>query len=247
MKQYLKLFALGAMLAVLAGCASKVRHHEQKDYTEFRKADPKSVLVVPVVSRSVDVDAPDYFLSTITVPLAERGYYVFPVNLVKHVLEDDGLADANLVHSSDTSKLAEMFGTDAVLYVTIERWDSKYAVVSTVTTVELSYVLKSAEGQELWTRKEQLAYDPAANQNGLIAMAIASAIEKAKPNYIPLARQVNSTAIASASLGLPAGPYDAQYRAEPQAQPQDTRRERKRAKKEAKREAKKEAQRQQSE
>jgi hypothetical protein len=220
MMKSLKLLALATALAVLAGCASRSAP-VRKDYADFRQADPKSVLVVPVVSRAVDVDAPDYFLSTITVPLAERGYYVFPVNLVKHVLEDDGLSDANLVHGSDTSRLSAMFGSDAVLYVTIERWDSQYAVFSTVTTVELSYVMKSNLGQELWTRKEKLAYDPAGQQSqgglaGLIAKAVVSAIEKAKPNYIPLARQVNGAAVGSAGQGLPAGPYDIEYKKDQQ-------------------------------
>ena len=62
----------------------------QKDYTKFNAASPHSILIVPVVNKSVDVTAPDYFLSTIAVPVAEQGYYVFPVNLVKRVLEDTG-------------------------------------------------------------------------------------------------------------------------------------------------------------
>jgi hypothetical protein len=213
-------FALIGALILLSGCAIKPVEH--KEYTEFRKVSPHSVLVVPVVSRSIDVDAPDYFLSTIARPLAERGYYVFPVNLIKRVMEDDGLADADMVHSSDTGKLAGLFGADSVLYVTIERWDSRYAVLSTVTTVELSYTLKSGlTGQELWTHKEMLAYNPSAQNSqsglaGLIAMAIVSAIEKAKPNYIPLARQVNNTAIYRVGQGIPAGPYDAMFQKDQQ-------------------------------
>ena len=73
-------------------------------------AKPRSILVVPVVNNSVDVTAGDYFLSTVPVPLAERGYYVFPVNLVKRLLEDDGLADASLVHGAQTDCLAALFG-----------------------------------------------------------------------------------------------------------------------------------------
>jgi hypothetical protein len=212
--------ALIGALILLSGCATK--SVERKDYAEFRKVSPHSILVVPVVSRSIDVDAPDYFLSTIARPIAERGYYVFPVNLIKRVMEDDGLADADLVHSSDTGKLAGLFGADSVLYVAIDRWDSRYAVFSTVTTVELSYTLKSGlTGQELWTRKERLAYDPAAQNSqsglaGLIAKAVISAIEKAKPNYIPLARQVNNTAVYQAGQGLPAGPYDGLFQKDQQ-------------------------------
>lgn len=221
MTRTFRLFALlGMTLAILSGCATRPAVH--KDYSALRADAPRSVLVVPVVSRSVDVDAPDYFLSTITQPIAERGYYVFPVNLVKRVMEDDGMADADLVHGSDPRRLAELFGADAVLYAVIERWDSKYAVLSTVTTVEMSYSLKSGKsGETLWTHQEKMAYDPAAQQSGgglagLIAKAVVAALEKAKPNYIPLARTVNGMAVGRVGQGLPAGPYDAQYGADQQ-------------------------------
>ena len=75
-----------------AGCATL----PPKDYTDFNAADIRSILVVPVVYNSVDVTAPDYFLSTVSIPVAEHGYYVFPVNLIKRTMEDDGLSDANL-------------------------------------------------------------------------------------------------------------------------------------------------------
>jgi hypothetical protein len=195
-------------VALLAAC---VAPPAPKDYTAFHTADPHSILVVPAVNRSVDVNAPDYLLSTITRPLAERGYYVFPVNLVKRVLEDDGLADADLVHNGDVTRLGELFGCDSVLYISIDRWDSQYVVLSTATTVELSYVLKDAHsGETLWKDHEKLVYQPQAQGNGLaglIAQAITAAIEKAAPNYMPLARQANAVAVTRAHQGLPAGPY----------------------------------------
>jgi hypothetical protein len=38
-----------------------------------------SLPIVAVVNHRVDVDARTIFLSSITLPIAERGYYVFPV------------------------------------------------------------------------------------------------------------------------------------------------------------------------
>jgi len=78
------------------------------------------------------------------------------------------------------------------MYVRIDRWDSKYLVIQTTTTVELDYTLKSAkDGSTLWTRHQTLAYTPQNNGGGgiagLIAAAVIAAVEKAKPNYIPLA------------------------------------------------------------
>jgi len=200
----------------VTGCATKpaVIH---KDYTLFRQLDPHSILIVPAINRSVDVDAPDYLLSTISRPVAERGYYVFPVHLVKRLLEDDGLADANLVHESDPTKLASMFGADAILYVTIERWDARYSVITTKVTVEFSYVLKSGTtGQELWRSTEKMVYQPQGGQSGspladLIVDAIEAAITRARPNYIPLAQQANAAVVLHVHQGLPAGPHHPKY------------------------------------
>jgi hypothetical protein len=169
--------------------------------------------VVPPINKSVDVNAPDYFLATIAEPLAERGFYVFPVNMVKSVLADDGLSDANLVHAGDPRRLGELFGTDTVLYISIERWDARYAILSTAVTVELTYNIKSTHtGALLWKNHQILVYSPQHNNSGglaaLIADAIAAAITKAAPNYIPLARQANAQAVSVKGTGLPAGPYD---------------------------------------
>lgn len=200
---------IGAIVA-LSGCASTP---EKADYSQFRTENPRSILVVPVINRSVDVNAPDYFLSTIARPLAERGYYVFPLNMVKSVMADDGLSDANLVHSGDPRRLGELFGADAVMYISIERWDAKYVVLATTVTVELNYTIKSTHtGQQIWSNHQQIVYKPQSGGGGglagLLADAITAAIDKAAPNYMPLARQANSQAINLKGTGLPAGPYD---------------------------------------
>ena len=195
------------ILSVLTACATP---KAPADYTALRTEDPHSILVVPAMNRSTEVTAPDYFLSTISIPLAERGYYVFPVNLVKRVMDDDGMSDADMVQQADPTRLGELFGADAILYVTIERWDSRYLLISTTTTVEISYVLKSGKtGATLWTRKVHMEYTPQAGGTGLAAVigaAIEAAVAKAAPNYIPLANRANLLAIDDPKQGLPPGP-----------------------------------------
>jgi uncharacterized protein YdeI (YjbR/CyaY-like superfamily) len=125
------------------------------DYSQLRQEDPHSILVIPATNKSVDVNAPDYFLATISQPLANRGYYVFPVNMVRSVMADDGLSDADMVHASDPRRLGQLFGADAIMYISIERWEAKYVVLSTKVTVELDYTLKSAKtGSVLWTNHQ---------------------------------------------------------------------------------------------
>lgn len=201
--------ALAALLGL--GCAKPAV--TPCDYTRLRSEDPVSILVVPAVNKSVDVTAPDYLLSTLTFPIAERGYYVFPVYLVKRVMEDDGLSDANLVHGADPKRLGALFGADAILYVTIERWNAKYAVLATTVEVEFTYVLKSGKtGEELWKNHQSWVYTPQNQNSGnpladLIAAAVSAAVTKAAPNYMPLARQANANAFYRLHTGLPAGPH----------------------------------------
>jgi len=202
-----------AFLAV-SGCATAPK----KDLTAFKSENPRSVLVIPVVNKTVEVNAADYFLSTLSMPVAERGYYVFPVDVVKHLLENDGLADSAMVHGADTMKLCNLFGADSVLYVSIERWDAQYLVLTTQVTVAFDYTIKGCKtGDTLWNHKQTMVYSPQ-NQGGgggvgaLVAMAINAAMTKAMPNYMPLARQANGMAFKYPDgPGFPSGPYHPDY------------------------------------
>jgi len=131
--------------------------------------------------------------------------------MVKSVLSDDGLSDANLVHAGDPRRLGELFGADAVMYISIERWDARYAVLSTAVTVELTYTIKSAHtAQELWSNPQRVYIN--LRQTGwwhrrLLAHAIVAAIAKAAPNTAPGA-PANNGAINIKGTGLTCGPYD---------------------------------------
>ena len=201
-------------LLTLFGCA-----HDLSKQEKFLSASPRSILVIPVVNNSVDVTAADYMLSTLATPLAERGYYVFPINAVKRVLEDEGLADSSLVHSAPASKLASLFGADAVLYIVIEQWDAKYMLLTTTVTVAIDYQIRDGKTDEvLWENKERMVYQPNGGNNsgggvaGLVANIIIKVAEaaatKAAPNYMPLARQANGKAfLRYPGEGIPFGPY----------------------------------------
>jgi hypothetical protein len=213
MVRLIRIIAALVCITALSACVTPPAH---KDYSALRTEQPRSILVVPAINRSVEVNAPDYFLTTIAKPLAERGYYVFPVHLVKRLMEDDGLSDADMVHAGEPQRLGKMFGSDAVMYISIEQWNAKYVVFSTSVTVSLKYSLKSAStGNTLWENSQTLVYQPQNNSGGglagLIAQAVVAAMAKAAPNYMPLAQQANTQAIYTKGQGLPAGPYDQLY------------------------------------
>lgn len=206
MTRYLLLLACAA----LAGCATGVSVNDQPSRLEV--AAPRSILIVPVENQSLNVDAPNYLLSTLTIPLAEKGYYVFPVNTVKVVLEQEGLYEPERVRQVTPTQLANMFGADAVLYAKISRWDAQYAVLATTVTVALDYRLVSKTGEELWTAHKQVRYQPQNQNSGnpladLIVAAVAAAVTRAAPNYMPLARQANNAVFLSDNTAWPPGPY----------------------------------------
>jgi len=204
------LIITAVLATVIAGCATPNTSRQEA----FLAASPRSILVVPVVNRSVEVTAADYMLSTVSIPLAERGYYVFPINMVKRVLEDDGLSDSSMVHSAPTSRLAKLFGADAVLYVTIDRWDAKYLVLNTTVTVGVTYEIRDGKTDVvLWQNHAKLVHKSdkgggGGGLGGLIAKAITAAVTRGMPNYMPLARRANITALNKyPGAGIPFGPY----------------------------------------
>lgn len=193
---------------VLAGCAAPAK----KDQSAFQNAAPRSILVVPSVNKTLDVDAPNYLLSTLTVPLAEKGFYVFPVNTAKFVLEQEGFYEGEQIHNQPPEVLARMFGADAVLYVTINRWDAQYLVLAATVTVEFDYRMVTKDGVEIWKANQKMQYTPQNTNTGsalgnLIAMAITAAMTRAAPNYLPLTQQANQQVFVLGPNAIPNGPY----------------------------------------
>jgi hypothetical protein len=203
-----KALALLACLLV-AGC---VAQPVKKDMSAFQAVAPRSILIVPTVNKSLDVDAPNYVLATLPVPLAEKGYYVFPVNTTRYVLEQEGFYEGEQIHSQSPAVLARLFDADAVLYVTIHRWDAQYAVITTTVTVEFEYRMVSRDGTEIWSERKRMVYQPQNNSSGpplaqLIGALINAAVARATPNYMPLARAANQQVFVLGPGAIPDGPY----------------------------------------
>ncbi|HAS6968567.1 DUF799 domain-containing protein [Vibrio parahaemolyticus] len=181
--------------------------------TGFEEINPKSILILPVVNKSVDVDAPLAVYSSLPVMLAEKGYYVYPSNTVKTILEYEGLYEPAEVQALPTNKLADMFGADVFLYVTIEQWDTKYVLISSTTEVEFTYTFKDREGDTIWEAAKKMEYTPQNSSSGnaiadLIGAVITAAIQRAAPDYMPLTRMANYQVFyTDKATYLPNGPY----------------------------------------
>ena len=206
----LSLMALSAGLLSLTGC---VTQPTKVDQSALLAAAPRSILVVPTINRSLDVDAPNYVLAALPIPIAEKGYYVFPVNTTKFVLEQEGFYEGERIHQQPPESLAKLFGSDAILYVAIKQWDAKFAIFTIVVTVDFDYRLVSKNGVELWRENKRMQYQPQNNNNAgspmalLLTAVINAAVTRAAPNYMPLTQQANQEVFVLGPNALPNGPY----------------------------------------
>jgi len=167
---------LGILAGLLTGCAST-----PYDYTAFRESNPRSILVLPPVNESLDTSASYSFLTHVTLPLAEGGYYVFPVAVVEETFRENGLTNPEEIHSLGLDKLYEVFGADSVMYITIKQYGTSYQVLASDTrvTAEASLV-DGRTGQLLW-KGQATASSTEQNNNqggGLLGVLVVALVEQ---------------------------------------------------------------------
>lgn len=156
------LAALSATL--LAGCATPPAKY---DYSAFRESRPRSILVLPPQNNSPDVKATYSVLSQSTLPLAEAGYYVFPVTLVDETFRQNGLDSPAAIHDVPIGKLREIFGADAAIYITVKQYGTAYAVISSETRVTAEGRLVDLKtGATLWTGSATASSAEGQNNSG---------------------------------------------------------------------------------
>jgi hypothetical protein len=190
------------------------------DYSAYQAHMPRSILVLPPLNESVDANAPYSYLTTISRPLAERGYYVYPVSLIDAFMKDNGLPTPGEMHAVSLHKLGEIIGPDAVLYVTIEEFAQKYIVLSSNTTVVARARLVDVDsGTEIWDGKVNLVQSSnsggAGGVGGLIATIVAAAVEQIADSVADqthdVARMANQKLIYDKNRGMLTGPLHPEF------------------------------------
>lgn len=197
------------LLALFSGCATP----PAKDDSVFNELRPLSILVLPPVNNSVEVNAPYTYLSTISKPLAEKGYYVFPVAVIDQFLKENGLPTPDEMHTIPLDKIRQYIGADAVLYVTISDWGQKFQLVSSKAVVRAdARLVDTRTGTQLWSANIYGSYQPNTNSGGGLLGAVVSAVVDqvagSLVDHTPeVARTANQQALYSHNRGLPEGPY----------------------------------------
>ena len=134
-------------LLALAGCATP----QSYDYSAFRESKPRSILVLPPQNHTTDIKATNGLYAQVTMPLAESGYYVYPVAVVNETFRQNGVQQPAEIQALPAKKLQQIFGADAALYIDIKQYGTTYLVVSSDTRVTASAKLVDLRtGKLLW-------------------------------------------------------------------------------------------------
>ncbi len=166
---------LGSLL--LGACATPT----PRDDSAFRQSRPASMLVLPPVNDSPDVHASDAVLATAVRPLAEAGYYVFPVGMVRDTFRQNGLSVANDIHALPVDRLREIFGADAAVYLRVTDYGTRWYVLGSQTRVDIeARIVDLRSGALLWEGEASASSHEggSASRSGLAGMLIRGVVEQ---------------------------------------------------------------------
>jgi hypothetical protein len=134
-------------LSMLWACESTKPYN----YDAFMAAKPATIVVLPPMNESPEVNATAGVWAQSTKPLAEAGYYVLPVTLVDQTFRQNGVYQPADAHQTSISKLREVFGADAALYLNVKRYGTEYSIVSSATEVAIEgRLVDLRSGNQLW-------------------------------------------------------------------------------------------------
>lgn len=216
----LKYAASILLTTIFVGCAT--HQAAPYDYAAFKQSHPRSIVILPPINESPDINATYSVLSQMTFPLAESGYYVFPVALVDETFKQNGLSIANDIQAVSLAKLYEIFGADAALYVTVEKYGASYTVLNSVAIVTAKAKLVDLKnGAILWQGTATANSNEGGNGGGngsggiigvLIAAAVKQVANSATDSSHPVAGKTSLRLLsAGRANGILYGPYSEKY------------------------------------
>lgn len=198
-------FILACCLVSSCGMMSTVTRGSQ--YAKMYEEKPITLLVMPPINNSTNVEAKDLLYTSISRPLIEAGYYVFSPLLAMDILKAESAYDAELFFESSLEAFNSYFGADAVVFSVIDKWAKKGLGIET----KIRYVIKSAYTNEiLFDRSCDLFLDLSVNSTssyGLLGALVdlaASAINTAVTDHIVAARKANYFILGD----IPRGQYN---------------------------------------
>ena len=195
-------------LIILSSCGTASRLTREMQYSKMYVEKPVTLLLMPPINNTTNVEAKEYLYTSISRPLAEAGYYVISPMLSMDILQAESAYDAELFVDAPLTMFQNFFGADAVVFSEINSWTKKGLGIET----NIRYFIKSAyTGEILFDRSCELYLDLQINSGGsgfgVLVDLVASAINTAVTEHIVAARKANYFIFRD----IPRGKYNPQY------------------------------------
>ena len=198
-------------IAVLlfSSCSTSSLHTRASLYPKMYEEKPVSLLVMPPINNTTNVEAKDLLYTSISHPLIEAGYYVVSPHLAMEFLKNESAYDAEMFIDGDMSIFGKVFGVDAVIFSVVDKWEKQGIGIST----HIKYIVKSTKTNEiLFERKCDLYLDlqVQSGQGGALGLLVdlaASAIITASTDHIVAARKCNRYVFSD----FPRGKYNPNF------------------------------------
>ena len=143
---------------------------------------------------------------------------MFPVALVDQTFRENGMTDPGQMHDAPPAKLAEVFGADAVLYITVNEYGAKYFLIDSQVIVSASARLVDLRnGQLLWEGKASASNAEGDNNGGggIVGLLVGALIRQVANNLgdqgYPVARMTSFRLLSTRRGGLLPGPRSPEY------------------------------------
>ncbi|MBR6869448.1 MAG: DUF799 family lipoprotein [Bacteroidales bacterium] len=197
------------LVLMVSACGSTASLTRQSLYPGMYEERPVTLLVMPPINNTANVDAKELLYTSISRPLIEAGYYVIPPALAMDVLRQESAYDAELFLDRPLRQFHDFFGADAVVFSVIEDWAKQGIGIRT----KIRYFIRSTKTDRiLFDRTCDLFLDltPESGNTGVLGALVdlaAAALTTALTDHIEAARKANYYIFRD----LPSGKYDDLY------------------------------------
>ena len=204
-----RMILLALACCLLSSCGMMDFVTRESQYAKMYEEKPVTMLVMPPINNSSNVEAKDLLYTSISRPLVEAGYYVISPLLAMDILKAESAYDAELFFDAPLTMFNNFFGADAVVFSVIDSWAKKGMGIQT----KIRYVIKSDHTNEiLFDRSCDLYLDLSidSGSEGLLGALVdlaASAITTAVTDHIVAARKANYYIFRD----VPRGKYSPEY------------------------------------
>ncbi len=204
-----RLFPIILLTVAVSSCGVSNQLTRESQYATMYENMPVTILVMPPINNTSNVEAKDLLYTSISRPLAEAGYYVISPLLAMDVLKAESAYDAELFIDRPLTMFRDYFGADAVVFSEIDDWTKRGFGIDT----KIRYIIKSAtSGEVLFDRSCDLYLNLQQNSGGTSALShlvdlAVSAIATALTDHIVAARKANYYIFRD----IPRGKYSPDY------------------------------------